>query len=38
VWLHGQAAREVGPGLIAEDIAGRLGAVMESVSSSKRGF
>jgi ADP-dependent NAD(P)H-hydrate dehydratase / NAD(P)H-hydrate epimerase len=36
VWLHGAAAREVGPGLIAEDIAGRLGAVMESVSNSER--
>jgi ADP-dependent NAD(P)H-hydrate dehydratase / NAD(P)H-hydrate epimerase len=32
VWLHGQAAQEVGPGLIAEDIFGHLGAVMASVS------
>ncbi len=31
VWLHGQAAQKIGPGLIAEDIPPVLGALMEEV-------
>jgi hydroxyethylthiazole kinase-like uncharacterized protein yjeF len=31
VWLHGAAAQLVGPGLIAEDLPGRLGEVMAGV-------
>ena len=28
VWLHGEAAREFGPGLIAEDLPARLPGVL----------
>ncbi len=34
VWLHGAAAQEIGPGLLAEDLPGRLPAVMQRVFSS----
>ena len=30
VWLHGEAAREFGPGLIAEDIPEQLPAVLRT--------
>src|SRR5439155_18705102 len=43
VWLHGEAAAEFGPGLIAEDLAealpkiyGRLFAQLQSIASSPR--
>ena len=34
VWLHGQAAQAIGPGLIAEDIADALPHVLQSIISS----
>ncbi|WP_271201998.1 NAD(P)H-hydrate dehydratase [Methylopila turkensis] len=33
VWLHGEAAREVGPGLIADDLPGALPAVLRRFQS-----
>ena len=32
-WLHGAAAQEVGPGLIAEDLPGRLPSVLRALRS-----
>jgi NAD(P)H-hydrate epimerase len=37
VWLHGEAANDLGPGLIAEDLPAALPAVLRRLRSSSAG-
>ncbi len=36
VWMHGEAGRRAGPGLIAEDLAGRLPAILAELYEAER--